>query len=71
MRFKLFVKTATSVVEVILTFIILIMFTAFALKTTELTLLTNSLILIMVLVQLYTINVIIDMGDKLETVKRK
>ena len=71
MRFKLFVKVSTSVAEVILTFVTLIMFTAFALKPAEISLLTNSLILIMVLVQLYTINVLTDMYDKLDAVKRK
>jgi hypothetical protein len=71
MKFKLFVKTVTSIVEVILAFIILIMFTAFALKPAEIDLLTNSLILIMVLVQLYTVNVLMDVYEKLDVVKRK
>lgn len=71
MKYKLFVKTVTSFVEVILALVTIIMFTAFALRPTEITLLTNSLILIMVLVQLYTINVLIDVYDKLDVVKRK
>jgi hypothetical protein len=71
MRFKLFVKTITVFVEVIMTLIILIMFTAFAVKPTEITLFTNALILVMIMVQLYTVNVLIEVYEKLETVKRK
>ena len=71
MRFKLFVKTITVFVEVIMTLIILIMFTAFAVKPAEITLFTNALILVMIMVQLYTVNVLIDVYEKLETVKRK
>jgi hypothetical protein len=71
MRFKLFVKTVTVVVEIIMTLIALIMFTAFAIRPTEITLFTNALILVMIMVQLYTVNVLLDLYDKLETVKKK
>jgi len=71
MKFKLFIKTITVFVEVVMTLIILIMFTAFAVKPTEITLFTNALILVMIMVQLYTVNVLIDVYEKLETVKRK
>ena len=71
MKFKLFVKTATVVVEIIMTLIALIMFTAFAIRPTEISLFTNALILVMIMVQLYTVNVLLDVYDKLETVKKK
>jgi len=72
MRFKLFVRTVTVVVQIILTLVILIMFTAFAMRPTELLLFTNALILAMIMVQLYTVNVLTDLYDKLETtVKRR
>ena len=71
MKFKLFVRTVTVVVEVILTLIILIMFTAFSLKPTEITLFTSAIILVMIMVQLYTVNILLDVYEKLDTVKRK
>jgi hypothetical protein len=71
MRFKLFVKTVTVVVEIIMTLIALIMFTAFAIRPTEISLFTNALILVMIMVQLYTVNVLLDLYEKLETVKKK
>lgn len=71
MKFKLFVKTITIFVEIIVTLIVLIMFTAFAIRPTEITLFTNALILVMIMVQLYTVNVLLDVHDKLEKVKVK
>ncbi|MEM3609800.1 MAG: hypothetical protein QW076_02735 [Candidatus Anstonellales archaeon] len=47
------------------------MFTAFAIRPTEITLFTNALILVMIMVQLYTVNVLLDVHDKLEKVKVK
>ena len=70
MKFKLVVKTITTFVEVVLTLILLVLFTAFALKPTEISLFTNSLILVMIMVQLYTVNVLLDMYEKLEKVKK-
>jgi hypothetical protein len=66
MKFKLFVRTVTVFVEIIMTLIILIMFTAFAVRPTEIALFTNALILVMIMVQLYTVNIMIDVYDKLE-----
>jgi len=71
MKFKLFVRTVTVVVQVILTLVILIMFTAFAIKPTELLLFTNALILAMIMVQLYTVNVLTDVYERLETGGRR
>ena len=65
MKFNLAIKVITNVIEVILTLILLVMFTAFALKPTELSLFTNSLILVMIMVQLYTANVLLDIYEKL------
>jgi hypothetical protein len=70
MMFKLVIKTITTVVEVILTMILLIMLTAFALKPDEISLFTDSLILVMIMVQLYTINVLLDLYEKFEVKKR-
>jgi len=70
MKFKLFVRSVTIFVEVIVTLIVLIMFAAFAIRPTEISLLTNSLILVMIMVQLYTVNVLLDVYEKLEKVKR-
>lgn len=71
MKFKLFIKTITVFVEIIVTLIVLIMFTAFAVRPGEISLLTNSLILVMIMVQLYTVNVLLDVYEKLETVKKR
>ena len=71
MKFKLFVKTVTVIVEVILAIITLIVFTAFAVKPTEISLFTSALILVMIMVQLYTVNVLIGMYEKLESVKKR
>jgi hypothetical protein len=57
------------IVEIILALVILIVFTAFALKPTELLIFTNALILVMVMVQLYTVNTITDLYEKLEKIK--
>ena len=70
MKFKLFVKALTIFVEVVVTLIVLIMFTAFAVKPTEISLLTNSLILVMIMVQLYTVNILLGVYEKLEKVKK-
>jgi hypothetical protein len=70
MNLKLVVKTITTIVEVIITLVLLIMFTAFALKPTEISLFTNALILVMIMVQLYTVNVLLDVYEKLEVKKR-
>jgi hypothetical protein len=47
------------------------MFTAFALRPTEIALFTNSLILVMIMVQLYTVSVLLDVYEKLGVVKRR
>jgi len=70
MKFKLFVRTVTVFVEVVVTLIVLLMFTAFAIRPTEISLLTNSLILVMIMVQLYSVNVLLDVYEKMEKVKR-
>jgi hypothetical protein len=71
MRFKLFVRTVTVIVEIVITLIILLMFTAFAIRPTEISLFTSALILVMIMVQLYTVNVLLDVYERLETVKKK
>jgi hypothetical protein len=65
MRFKNAVKVITAVVEVILTIVLLIVFTAFALKPTEISLFTDALILVMIMVQLYIVNVMIDVYENI------
>jgi len=67
--FKNFVKAVTVMVEIVLALVILIVFTAFALQPTELLLFTNALVLVMIMVQLYTVNTITDLYEKLETLK--
>jgi len=69
MLFKNFVKAITVMVEIVLAIVILMVFTAFALQPTELLLFTNALILVMIMVQLYTVNTITDLYEKLETLK--
>lgn len=56
-------------VEIVLAIVILMVFTAFALQPTELLLFTNALILVMIMVQLYTVNTITDLYEKLETLR--
>jgi hypothetical protein len=56
-------------VQIVLALVILMVFTAFALQPTELLLFTNALILVMIMVQLYTVNTITDLYEKLETIK--
>jgi len=70
MNLKLVVKTITTIVEIIITLVLLVMFTAFALKPTEISLFTNALILVMIMVQLYSVNVLLDVYEKLEVRKR-
>lgn len=70
MNLKLVVKTITTLVEVILTLVLLVMFTAFALLPTEISLFTDALILVMIMVQLYTVNVLLDVYEKLEVKKK-
>ena len=70
MNLRLVVKTVTTIVEIIITLVLLVMFTAFALKPTEIALFTNALILVMIMVQLYTVNVLLDVYEKLEVRKR-
>lgn len=71
MKFRLFTKTVTTIVQIILTLVIIVMFTAFAIKPTEIALFTNSLILVMIMVQLYTVNVLLDVYEKFEKVKKR
>ena len=74
MMFKNFIKAVTVMVEIVLALVILIVFTAFAIQPTELLLFTNALILVMIMVQLYTVNSITDLYekmDKLKVVKRR
>jgi len=70
MEFKIFVKSITIFVEIILALVILIVFTAFALNPQEILLFTNALILIMIMVQLYIVNVLTEVYEKLEVRKR-
>ncbi len=69
MIFKNFIRAVTVMVEIVLALVILVVFTAFALQPTELLLFTNALILIMIMVQLYTVNTITDLYEKLETLR--
>lgn len=71
MRFKLFVGVATFIVELILTVIIFMMFFAFAMRPTEILLLTNSLVLVMIMTQLYAVNVLMNIYEKLGKERRR
>lgn len=71
MKFNLFVKSVTMIVQVILALVILIVFTAFAIQPTEVLLFTNALILVMIMVQLYSVNVLLDVYEKLQEKVRK
>ncbi len=70
MEFKIFVKSITIFVEIILALVILIVFTAFALNPTEILFFTNALILIMIMVELYTVNILTEVYEKLEGRKK-
>lgn len=70
MEFKIFVKSITVFVEIILALVILIVFTAFALNPTEILFFTNALILIMIMVELYTVNILTEVYEKLEGRKK-
>lgn len=65
MKYKLFVKIATIIVEVILVLILLMTFTIFAMKP-EPEIFTNALLLILILVQLFTVNMLMNVYEKLE-----
>lgn len=71
MKFNLFVKSVTTIVQIILALVILIVFTAFAIRPTEVLLFTNALILVMIMVQLYSVNVLLDVYEKLQERVRK
>lgn len=70
MKFKIFIKSITIFVQIILAMVILIVFTAFALNPTEILFFTNALILIMIMVELYTVNMLTELYEKLEGRKR-
>ena len=70
MKFKIFVKSITIFVQIILAMVILIVFTAFALNPTEILFFTNALILIMIMVELYTVNMLTEVYEKLEGRKK-
>jgi len=70
MKFKIFIKSITVFVQIILAMVILIVFTAFALNPTEILFFTNALILIMIMVELYTVNMLTELYEKLEGRKR-
>ena len=69
MMFASFVRAVAVIVEIVLALVILIVFTAFALQPTELLIFTNALILVMIMVQLYTVNTITDLYEKMEKIK--
>ncbi|MFH1473300.1 MAG: hypothetical protein ABIE55_00235 [Candidatus Aenigmatarchaeota archaeon] len=74
MLFRNVVKVIAVLVEIILALVILVVFTAFALQPTELLIFTNALILVMIMVQLYTVNTLTDLYeeiDKIKVVKKK
>jgi len=71
MKFNLFVKSVTTIVQVILALVILIVFTAFAIRPTEVLLFTNALILVMIMVQLYSVSVLLDVYEKFQEKVRK
>jgi hypothetical protein len=50
--------------------VILIVFTAFALNPTEILFFTNALILIMIMVELYTVSMLTEVYEKLEGRKK-
>jgi len=70
MKFKIFVKSITIFIQIILAMVILIVFTAFALNPTEILFFTNALILIMIMVELYTVNMLTEVYEKLEGRKK-
>ena len=70
MKFKIFIKSITIFVQIILAMVIFIVFTAFALNPTEILFFTNALILIMIMVELYTVNMLTELYEKLEGRKR-
>jgi hypothetical protein len=55
--------------EIILAIVALIIFTAFALKPAETMIFTNALVILIIMVQLYTVNVITDLYEKLDKIK--
>ncbi len=74
MMFRNVVKIIAVLVQIILALVILVVFTAFALQPTELLIFTNALILVMIMVQLYTVNTLTDLYeeiDKIKVVKKK
>ena len=70
MQFKMFVKIGTILTAIILVFITIITLSAFALQPTEPILFTNSLLLVLILVQLLTVSSLVSIHDSLEK-KRK
>jgi len=70
MEFKIIVKGIIVFIQVILALVVLIILTAFAISPSEVLLFTNALLLIMIMVELYTVNVLIDLHEKLEVRKK-
>lgn len=71
MLFKNVVKIATAVTEIIMVIIILITMTLFAMKPADTLILTNVLLLIMILGQLFIANILIHIHDRLEGGRRR
>ena len=69
MMFIDFVKAVAVMIQIILSLVILVIFTAFAMMPTEILLFTNALILVMILVQIYTVNTITDLYKEIERLK--
>jgi hypothetical protein len=69
MMFCNFIKIMAVMVEIILALVILVVFTAFALQPTEILIFTNALLLVMIMVQIYTVNTLTDLYEKLEKIK--
>jgi hypothetical protein len=69
MMFRNIVKIIAVLVQIILALVILVVFTAFALQPTELLIFTNALILVMIMVQLYTVNTLTDLYEEIDKIK--
>jgi len=70
MKYKLFIVAATVAAEFLIALVILMNFGAFAAQPNQLLILTNSLLLVIVLVQLYTVNILISIYEKVDGRKK-
>lgn len=70
MKYPEIINSGIVVIEILLVIVSIILMAAFAIKPTDSTMFTNALITIMILAQLFTVNILINIYNKVGGRKR-